>query len=164
MQQAWEFLSYGTFSYKSVEKTCLCRSYHLRASHLYPFLFWGKMHSHNFLLNQKKCLTHALWKSLLQKFYTKPTYSYPPVAAFAFPTITSLSPCIKKTEDPRAKAGIFLGYPFCQIFFFSLIYDSSLKTIYTRGSISAASIGQGLKSSYAESLSLSLIQFESSVI
>lgn len=85
------------------------------ASHLYPFLFWGKMHSHNFLLNQKNAYTHALWKSLLQKFYTKPTYSYPPVAAFAFPTITSPLG-IKKTEDPHAKAGIFLGYPFGQIF------------------------------------------------
>nr|YP_010194818.1 hypothetical protein LK293_mgp077 [Arctium tomentosum]YP_010194948.1 hypothetical protein LK294_mgp078 [Arctium lappa]QZZ81557.1 hypothetical protein [Arctium tomentosum]QZZ81687.1 hypothetical protein [Arctium lappa] len=79
------------------------------------FLFLGKMHSHNFLLNQKNAYTHALWKSLLQKFYTKPTYSYPPVAAFAFPTITSPLG-IKKTEDPRAEAGIFLGYPFGQIF------------------------------------------------
>lgn len=64
-------------------------------------------------IESKKCL--PLWKSLLQKFYTKPTYSYPPVAAFAFPTITSPLG-IKKTEDPRAKAGIFLGYPFGQIF------------------------------------------------
>lgn len=77
--------------------------------------FFGENAFSQLPIESKNAYTHALWKSLLQKFYTKPTYSYPPVAAFAFPTITSPLG-IKKTEDPRAKAGIFLGYPFGQIF------------------------------------------------
>lgn len=65
----------------------------------------------------------------------------------------------QKQRIPVPKQASFLAILLANL---SLIYDS--KTIYTSRSISAASIGQGLKSSYAESLSLSLIQFESSVI
>jgi hypothetical protein len=65
--------------------------------------FFGENAFSQLPIESKNAYTHALWKSLLQKFYTKPTYSYPPVAAFAFPTITSPLG-IKKTEDPRAKA------------------------------------------------------------
>ena len=66
--------------------------------------FWRENAFSQLPIESKKCLHPcSLEKSSPEVFYTKPTYSYPPVAAFAFPTITSPLG-IKKTEDPRAQA------------------------------------------------------------
>ncbi|KAI3666694.1 hypothetical protein L1987_88770 [Smallanthus sonchifolius] len=81
-------------------------------------------------------------KVFSRSFILRPLILIPLWLPLLFPTITSPLG-IKKTEDPPCP-GIFLGYPFGQIFSLSL-YDSSLKPFTTSRSISAASIGQGFE-------------------